>query len=427
MTPLGSLALAPRAADHVVAFRGTEALTWGQFRAEIGGIACQMAGCRRAALLCRDSWNFAVGLFGLLSAGAVVVVPANDRPDTLARLLGEVDDVVDDDFEPGSGEWSQLLDETAAHLHFHTSGTSGAAKCVARSLGQMNTEIAALHALWGDSLSTAPVLATVPHQHAYGLMFKLLWPLAAGRPFFARQYDVWEEVLADLPAGALLVTSPAHLTRLGGLPPLAPDRRPRMILSAGSPLPEAAAREAWELLGVPVTEIYGSTETGAMATRRRDGGDPPWLPLPGYDIRRNDNGLVRLATPDGVSEIADRIEDDANGGFRLLGRADRIAKIEGKRVSLDEVERALLALPEIDAAAIVVLSSVLAAIVVPSSLGWADLATHGPFRFGRILRRRLAAGLEPAGLPRRWRFIEALPASPLGKPQLADLQALFHD
>ena len=248
MTALRALHQASRPAGQVVALRGAERLTWERFQAEVGGAARELAGCRRAALLCRDSWRFAVGLFGLLSAGATVVLPPNAQLATLAALAGDIDRMVDDGFAPGGAEWSQPPDADASRLHFQTSGSTGDAKRIERSLGEMEAEIAALHSLWGESLAGATAVATVPHQHVYGLIFKLLWPLAAGRPFFTRQHDLWEDLLAEMPAGALLVTSPAHLTRLGGLAPLAQDRQPRMILSAGAALPEAAAEEARQVL-----------------------------------------------------------------------------------------------------------------------------------------------------------------------------------
>ncbi len=434
MIALGKLAQAPFAARQVVAIRGGESLTWDRFRAEVGGAARQLAGCGRVALICQDSWCFAVGMFGALSAGATVVLPPNSLPATLAALAGDVERVVDDCFVPEGAEWAELLDEDAPRLCFHTSGSTGQPKRVERSLSQMNGEIAALHQIWGEMLAGAPALATVPHQHVYGLMFKLLWPLAAGRPFFARRHDLWEDVLAEMPPGALLVTSPAHLTRLGGLPALPPDRLPRMILSAGAPLPEDAAAEAYRLLGTPVAEIYGSTETGAMATRRRDRPDPAWMPLPGYGVSRGEAGLLHLDAPGVVAaggiEIADRMEEVEGGGFRLLGRADRIAKIEGKRISLDEVERALAALPEIAAVALVVLNDprpVLAVVMVLSPMGRALLEERGSFRLSRALRLALADELESAALPRRWRFVEALPSGAMGKCSSRDLEALFEE
>ncbi len=426
MIRLEHLSPAAFAADHVVALRRGEPLRWRRFCAETGGATRQLAGCRRVALVSDDSWDFAVGLLGALSAGAAVILPANTQPATLAALAGQVDRVVGESFAPGAAEWAPGLSAEGSRLVFHTSGSTGAAKRVERSLGSLGAELEALHALWGDGLAGAMTLSTVPHHHVYGLVFKLLWPLAAGRPFAAGRHDLWETLLADLPAGGLLVTSPAHLTRLGGLEPVPPERRPLMVLSAGAPLPEDAAGDALGVLGVPVTEIYGSTETGAMATRRRDGaGEPPWHPLPGYRISPTAEGLARLDSPVGTLDIADRIEAVADGGFRLLGRADRIAKIEGKRIGLDEVERALEALPLVERAAVLVLDGRLAAVLVLRAEGREALAVQGRFRFGRLLRRLLAEGLEPVCLPRRWRFVEALPVGDMGKRRSADLAALF--
>lgn len=426
MIRLEDLCPAAFAPGHVVALGRGEAMVWERFCAEIGGTARQLAGCRRVAVVHEDCRRFAVALLGALSAGAEVVLPANAQPATLSSLAAEVDRVVDDTFVPGEAAWSPGLSAEESRLVFHTSGSTGEPKRVGRSLGSLSAELAALHQLWGDRLAGAVAAATVPHHHVYGLVFNLLWPLAAGRPFLAGRYDLWETLLAELPPSAVLVTSPAHLTRLGGLERLPPDRRPRMVLSAGAPLSESAAMDAAKLLGVAVTEIYGTTETGAMATRQRDGtGEPPWRPLPGYRVTSDAEGLLCLDSPVGCLRIADRMEEVEGGGFRLLGRADRIVKIEGKRVSLDEVEQALQGLPEVEQAAVVALDGRLAAVLVLGKEGREALAAQGAFRFGRGLRRRISDRLEPVCLPRRWRFVESLPVSEMGKRRAEDLAALF--
>jgi acyl-CoA synthetase (AMP-forming)/AMP-acid ligase II len=426
--PLSRLLPEGRADHHVVAFRHGLPLSFGQFRDEVAACAgaVRAAGCRRGALVARDGWNFAVGLMGLLHGGAEVVVPPNAQPGALAALSGTWDMVLDD--PPIMGEPLRLrpLDAAACRLAFYTSGSTGTPKRVDKTLAQMEGEAAALQALWGEALGDAPTLATVAHQHIYGLTFKLSWPLMAGRPFVSLSHELWETLLADLPPGAVLVSSPAHLTRLGGLHVVAD--RPRLLLSAGAPLPLAAAREAEWLFGVLPTEIYGSTETGAVATRQADA---PWRPFPGTAVRREVDGRLSLScpyvSPDWI-ECADRIDLEADGGFHLLGRADRVAKIEGKRVGLAEVEAALAVLPEVAEAQVVVLGgTVLAAAVVPTPVGRAALERLGAFRFGRALRWQLSATLEPAGQPRRWRFVERLPDGAMGKRQDAAVTALFED
>jgi hypothetical protein len=44
-----------------------------------------------------------------------------------------------------------------------------------------------------------------------------------------------------------------------------------------------------------------------------------------------------------------------------------------------------------------------------------------------LARRALAQSREPAALPRRWRFVDALPVHALGKMGSADIAALFRD
>ncbi|MBV9248973.1 MAG: acyl-CoA synthetase, partial [Acetobacteraceae bacterium] len=297
-----------------------------------------------------------------------------------------------------------------------------------RRLTELEAEVATLHGLWGEAVAGAPVMATVPHHHIYGLVFKLLWPLASGRPFAAALHHELEALLASLPSSAVIVSSPAHLTRLGGLKPLPLCTRPRMVFSAGALLPKSAAEQAHKLFGVSPTEIYGSTETGALATRQ---GDVPWQPLPGNRIAASTAGRLRVSAPYVAQrasiELADRVSLTGDGRFHLLGRDDRIAKIEGKRVSLDDLERTLRELSLVmDAAALVLEDGpTLAAVVVPSLAGQEALNEEGAFRFGRTLRAALSDTHDPAALPRRWRFVDRIPEAALGKRPRDLLAALF--
>lgn len=436
LLPLSSLLGPGRAPDHPLALSGTTSIDFGRFSAETAGAAHRLraTGCRRAALLCQDSYRFAIGLFGLLQAGITAVMPANGQPGTLNALSDAFDLLVDDAFLDGPcAEVAPLtqLDPTRPAFEFFTSGSTGAPKRIIKTLGMLEREVATLDRLWGQEMGPGPTVATVSHQHIYGLTFKLLWPLASGRPFAGEMHELWERLLDRLPADAVIITSPAHLGRLSGIAPLAPARRPRGIFSAGAPLSLSAAKDAVEILGVCPTEIFGSTETGAIATRRQTGGEEAWQALPGITIASDAEECLKLRSPfldnDDWFKTADMIEPAANG-FHLRGRADRIVKIEGKRISLTAIEQALSSSPWTEAAAAVALPgdpTRLAVLVVPSEAGRAKLAELGSFRFGRLLRKALSDTQEPAGLPRLWRFRDQLPGGHMGKRHDAELLALF--
>ncbi|CAA7627921.1 putative AMP-dependent synthetase and ligase [Candidatus Terasakiella magnetica] len=420
---------------RLVAWRGDERITLAAFRRDVAALARHLRQnkVQRVGLICPDAYGFAVGLFAALAAGAVAVVPSNTRPQTLVDLQGDTDTVVGEHWASVAGEAAALpLFPASTRLEFQTSGSTGRPKAVVKTLAQFETEALALERLWGARVAAAPVLATVPPHHVYGLTFRIMWPLLSGRAFDVRTHDVWETVLAALPADAFLVSSPAHLTRLAGIAALAAGRRPRLVLSAGAPLPFEAAREAQRVLGRLPDEIYGSTENGAIATRRQENAAMAWRALPGVDCRVEEAGHLALRSPwaEGGGWVATADLAESGGeGFHLRGRADRIAKIEGKRVGLDEVEGHLTALPQIDDAAAVVLeegdAALLAALVVLSPTGREEAGSLGLFRFTRLLRRLLADRLEPAGLPRRWRIVDAIPSTAMGKRPAALLAAAF--
>lgn len=429
-TPLARLLVDADPARPVVA--GAEGIAdWARLAARAGGVARRLEALPDGpvALLCADGGECAAALLGTLAAGREAVLPPH--PAALAGL-GAVG-TIDAAWLAATPLAEPLRAEVGGSVSFFTSGSTGTPRLVRRGLAGLQAELDSFRAQWGAA-AAGRVISTVSRRHLYGLTFSLLWPLAAGGVVLAETLQTWESVWPHLAADTVLVSSPAHLTRMAGLAPLAAP--PRLVLSAGAPLPAAAAGEAAVLLGRAVDEVFGSTETGAIATRQcapnwHEGDEAPWRPLPGVAARVGEDGRLELASPalecPGWRLTADRAAV-VEGGFRFLGRADRVAKIEGKRVDLAALEAALVAGGGVAEAAVFPLSGkreVLVAAVVPDAAGAAELAASGAFRFGRALRARLTGQLEAAGLPRRWRFVSTLPKTRLGKPDPAALRALF--
>ncbi len=417
--------------------------------------AFETAGGRRWALLHDDAFEFAAALYGAWHAGVAVVLPADAQADTLRRLAGEVDGLAGE--LPGGLQAQeaapprprQPLDLQTTQLLLYTSGSSGEPVAIAKALHQLQAEVEVQQGLHGrDWLAgglegeRAPeVWSTVSHQHIYGLLFVVLWPLAAGACTVVPRRIYLEDFAARAgPAPALLVSSPAHLRRL---PPEADWTAARgvlrAVLSSGGPLPPEAALEAAAQLGQAPIEIYGSSETGGIAWRQRTHqgteGDR-WTPLPRVQLRIDD-GHLSVRSPflgdDGWFETADLVRAEAEGHFVLLGRSDRIVKIEERRVSLTAVERALKASPLVAEARALTISrqggTRVAAVIVASPAGQERLraADGGRAALAQALRAALRDDIERLAVPRFWRVVEALPVNPQGKVTEAALRRLFDE
>lgn len=418
--------------DHA-AFRA-QAARWREAFSRSGG--------DKWALYFDDAAVFSAALFGAWHAGKTVVLCPDALPETLARIRADVAGFAGD--VPGAAlpralpaadaaddtEWPPL-DERAARLVVFTSGSTGRPVGIDKTLAQLAREVEALERAFGELAEGAIVQGTVSHQHIYGLLFRALWPLAAGREIAPRLF-FHEELVAALDGPSVLVSSPAHLKRI----PATLDWRGvqghvRAVFSSGGALPDAAAVVARATLGKAPIEIYGSSETGGVAWRRCGERSPAWEPLPGVDWRIVD-GHLEVASPHlpdtGWWRSADRAQACGTRGFELLGRADRIVKVEERRVSLTALEQQLSAMADVSEARVLLLEGAraqLAAVVVPGEAGVARLHALGRRAFAQALGQALAGGYDAVTRPRRWRFVDALPANAQGKTTDAALRALF--
>ena len=450
---LADLLAGARPDTHCVALKDGQKISLARLRADVSHNAERLSArsIRRGALVCEDGYWFLVGVLALVKIGADVVLPPNSRAGTLRELAGESDALITDTdagdvtsritLESSETEAAPMrFDVASSRLDFFTSGSTGEMKRVAKSLMLFEREAAVLEQLWGADLADAPVLGTVTHQHVYGMTFRIMWPLLAGRPFHSAFHVAWEPLLAILNGPSMIVSSPAQLTRLAGLEPVAPANRPRMIVTGGAPLPSDAAIEARAIFGCLPTEIFGSTEAGVVAWRRGATQPALWQPFPTVEVARAVDGVLMLRSPhasppvspesskDGWCEQSDRVSFALDGRFLLEGRIDRVVKIEGKRVSLQRLEHEIAALAWVDEAAVVRLGerrAYLGAVVKLSAAGITEIQRLGKFRFERMLRRELSSTEDLSVLPRRWRFVDNMPMDGLGKRRVRDVVALL--
>jgi acyl-coenzyme A synthetase/AMP-(fatty) acid ligase len=437
--PLHTLLATGRSADHPVCHDGQCFVSWQEFSARVSTYTTFFATRPELRwLVATDNpLDFAVLLFSLLHAGKQIVIPPNSQPGTLAQLDKTFDAIADEQIRPppeSDIEPTAQIDPTTAIIDIYTSGSAGEPKQIRKTLAQFEVEVAVLESLWGNTLGQACIVASAPHYHFYGLLFRLFWPLSAGRPFDTITCTYPDTLSARLAllGDTALISSPALLARLPDLVPLASlHPTPMLIFSSGGPLPAAAAAEFLRQLGMAPTEVFGSTETGGIAWRRQEGSDA-WTPMPGIHIGSDADGALSLRSPYLLESTPWRMDDAVellpDGRFLLRGRLDRTVKIEEKRLSLPDMETRLAAHPWIAAAAVVVLHGrrqSVGAVVILNVHGRQQLVALGRRETGITLRRHLAAHFETVLLPRRWSFPEQLPINERGKLTHASLSAFF--
>jgi len=460
---LTSLLCDGRPARSLVAFAQDARFSFGQFATQVRALVAALDGARnetrsqggRWLLHTADSYAFAVGLFALWQRGSVAVLPPNAAPGTIARLAADVAGTISDrtDLVPGVVHPLQprvtssgpaplgVLARSQPAVALFTSGTTGDGKGVEKLLQQLDDEVQTLESRFGALCADASIFATASHQHLYGLLFRILWPLAAGRPFRTETYLHPAELLPRMmqTSNCVLVGTPVQLRRVVETPGLEKLRGVcRCVFSSGGPLDEQTADAFAGALGESPIEIFGSTETGGVALRQQAPGPArlAFTPLPGVEIERSPDGCACVrspfASPQGTQTpvtMGDRITLLGDGRFLLEGRADRVVKVGEKRLSLPDMEQALRGHPWVREAALISLGKGaqvrVGAVIVPSEQGRAALAREGRRVVSLALGSSLERDFDRVLLPRAHRYVDSLPSDERGKLSLAALTELF--
>lgn len=441
--------------DKTLAVYQQQPISQQQFVASVESLYEQIVACTDKpnwVLFCQDSLLFAIGFFALLHAKKNIILPGNFTEITQQRLAEISDAYLGDQaqscfsIELSTSQPKYYLPEILAgqsSITIFTSGSTGEPKAVVKQLSQIESEIAHLQAVWGEELTADMlVLATVSHQHIYGLLFRVLWPLAYQRPIYSEQILDTAQLLAlaeQSQERVVWVASPAHLKRLDEAQLVSKaDNRIAKIFSSGGPLTAEAALKSEQLLGQTPVEVYGSTETGGIAYRQQYRGNVAWQLLPGVAARCQAEGRLQVrsthvncddswySTDDGAVMLSER-------SFELKGRLDRIVKLEEKRLSLVELEQAICATSWVKEVVCWVLPTsaqqtrrqTLSATLVLSEDGLFFFTQGGRAELIKQLKLKLQQQFELSLLPRKWRLVEQIPCNAQGKIDYPEIQRLM--
>ena len=407
-------------------------MAWPEFRASVARVSAALAdeNGRYWAIDIADACEFACALYGCWAAGKTPVL----APKHMLDGGVEYDGVIREGFGAHAAELENPIIDATSDLVLFTSGSTGEPTKVYRNICNIEAELDVLDSLFGKDIGDGRIYSTVSHEHVYGLLFRLLWPLVTKRAFATFNLEYPENLLGEASVNGALVTSPALLKRLGHLDE-ADACQWNIVFSSGGLLPDYAAKDAMRLLGTFPVEVLGSTETSGVAWRRQDerGAAEAWHTLPEVRVRKDEEDFLEVSSPFmGLSSwhrMGDKVRLESSRSFELLGRGDHIVKIEEKRVSLAEIEQRAMELPDVADAAATALEEgarqYVGLVLQLSDRGKQALETKGRKDVGKELRAALGSKLDPIAVPKKLRYVDAIPVNPQGKRQPADIRALF--
>jgi long-chain acyl-CoA synthetase len=336
-----------------------------------------------------------------------------------------------------------------------SSGSTGRSKRMARTQGQIAAE-ANLYVSLGFTADDT-ILSAVPLFHNWGLGSCLFSQAATGasvvvledpHPFLLRRDRALE--LIERERVTIFPGVPFNFRLMAEAPSEADLSSLRLCLSAGAGLPRATFEAFRERFGVPVRQLYGTTETGMVAANMSDDpaasadsvGEPAGdvrveiLDEDGNPVPSGEEGEITVASPAMTAGYAgadmaelneaafrggsyftgDMGVIDVDGVLSVTGRKKLLIDVGGYKVDPIEVEDVIAQHPQVGEVVVVGVpgevqgeETVKAAVVATGPLERKDLTLYCR---GRLANFKMPQVIE---------FREAIPKSPLGKILRKDL------
>lgn len=337
-----------------------------------------------------------------------------------------------------------LADKPA--LYMFSSGSTGKSKRVTRSQRQILNEYRGMANTIGLSASDR-ILCTVPLYHAHGFCNAMLAALLSGGQFILlvsefnarRTVQALENYRITIYPAVPFMYKMINSTRFNQAPDLSSLR---LLVSAGAPLTQAIADDFYQKFAKAISQLYGSTETGAITINAAQPLSKPLsvgLPVSGVSVTIRDEsgnllpagqeGEIWISSPamtacyDGLSELSQEcfVDDwffagdlghlDDQGFLYITGRKKLLFIVAGNKVDPLEVEEVLRGCDKVQDIVVVGVNhpdygQMIKAFVVPTE--GSDCTESDIVNYAK-------AELAEYKIPKRVEFISEIPRSPLGK------------
>jgi len=429
--------------------------TWGDFLEGTAKLRIQIKNIdgEKWLLYCDDIWLFLLSFTALLQCKKEIVLSANtgsafieeihsgapvltDNEEYFTKLknIHYIPKLLNADIKTDSAENVPQISADNAAVIMYTSGSTGKPKEVRQRLTELENDNRFILSKWGEEVLKRKFISTAGQHHIYGLLFTVLLPFTAGVPFRRNRIDFPEELENFYDAQYTLVTVPAFLKRAVEINvQKKPCLNSPWIFSSGGVLDPKTAQKARDVFGFWPVEIYGSTETSGIAWRQSCNG-LEWTIFDNVQLSVNQDGCLNIISPyikekEGfqTSDMAEILKD---GRFLLKGRIDSVVKIEEKRISTVEMENRILQSGIVSDVCVIPIHDrrqYLAAAIVFNKNGKEQFYNLSKNDINNYWKKHLGQYFDNIVIPKKWRYLDALPLDSQGKKKKDDIMQLFNN
>jgi O-succinylbenzoic acid--CoA ligase len=330
--------------DVVAVETADGALTYAELLARARGLPVSSGD--NVALVLPPGLDFAVALHACLLRGAAAM-PVDVRLSARERAaqVGEAGTVIDAPLSARASVPSHVPDPRDPALVVHTSGTTGTARPVVLSYGNVLANALGCFAALGHDRDER-WLCPLPLSHVGGLMVLLRSAIAGTTAVL----DVADR--DDVTIASLVPTQLARLLEAG----VVPGPRLRVVMLGGAPADPTLLARA-RASGWPVAPTYGLTQACSAVTVAEPGDvETSGSPLPGLRVAIAADGEILVEGPTvaggGVLRTGDlgRLE---RGRLVVVGRKSDTIVTGGENVAPTEIESVLLEHPAVAEAGVI--------------------------------------------------------------------------
>jgi acyl-coenzyme A synthetase/AMP-(fatty) acid ligase len=430
--------LGPYQPEDPIAWHNGKIIPYATFLNHVAECQEKLPDKRHVLNLCVDRYRFLVGFAAALLRRQTTLLPPTRAPKVIEKIGGayptcytitDGDERVDGletvslnqlHSSKGNSMTNPLIPGHHTAVIAFTSGSTGGSRPQSKTWESLVTvaQKTGARILEGKE-KNMNIVATVPHQHMYGLETSIMlpiqygWSFHSGRPFYPE--DI-RSTLLEIPEKRILVSTPIHLRACLAEQTQLPELT--CVLSATAPLSDTVAQDVETYFQTQIIEIYGFAEAGTIATRRTVTGES-WKLLDGLSLssEANEHSVNTPYFPDPI-RIPDFITPINLEQFDLKGRPGNLINIGGHRASLDDLNYQLTDIEGVKDGVFYMPAS--QEDTVTRLIAFAVAPGKPPDAILSSLRKKI----DPVFLPRPLYLVDSLPRNLTGKLTKEALETL---